>query len=269
MAIGALEWASGGRKHTCLSKSAFLAPREDKISHFQSTQLHRGILKKTVLPYEERQEHSWKKNDCCTAWTNVILALSRPPPLLLPRLSAQDRADICIFRSSVCPSASGLWVLELHGSFNSFLQTKTISRCDLDWSGSCLVYECFLFKNPDGSEIHLHHPFSAGSRVKVFTVGEVCVSLPDLMRPGAYAFFKSWSQRSDSHSVLCRRVLARTWSGAPGQRLRRPPVISRCVLHQAKMSVCVAAALIGHTKWCRAVLDRPALWAQLSRGAAD
>lgn len=76
MAIVALEWASGGRTHTCLSKRAFLSPREDKISHFQSAQLHRGILKKTVLPYEERREHSWKKNDCCTAWTNVILALS-------------------------------------------------------------------------------------------------------------------------------------------------------------------------------------------------
>lgn len=65
--------SSRRKKSACLLKKCiFFLLGEDKISHFQSTQLHCGILKKTVLPYEERQEHSWKKNDCCTAWMNVI-----------------------------------------------------------------------------------------------------------------------------------------------------------------------------------------------------
>lgn len=90
-----------------------------KISHFESVQLHRGIPKETALPYEERREHSWKKNDCCTAWTNVILAL------LLIQLSAQMRAgDACGLRSSVRPSASCLWMLHRPKSSRTFLPTQ-------------------------------------------------------------------------------------------------------------------------------------------------
>lgn len=44
----------------------FFAWGGKKKSHFESTALRHGILKKTALPYEQRQEHSWKKNDCCS-----------------------------------------------------------------------------------------------------------------------------------------------------------------------------------------------------------
>lgn len=58
--------------------------------------------------------------------------------------------------------------------------------------------------------------------------------------------------------------LVGTRSSAPGQRLWRAPVISRRVLHQTKMSVCVMTPLIGHTESRRLVWDRPPLWAAVA-----
>lgn len=92
----------------------------------------------------------------------------------------------------------------------------TVSRFDLERR---IELQSSTLENPDGSEIYFYHPFSVCSCVKAFTVGEFCVSLPDLMRLSTYAFFKRWSQRSDSHSLLCRRArvaLVGTRSGAPG-----------------------------------------------------
>lgn len=151
------------------------------------------------------------------------LSPSLPLSLWLPQLSAQTRAFVFSGRPYVhVPRACGCWnCTEVSGLFckqkSSVGVTLTGAVLGLDYLRCVFArYGCFLFKNPDGSEIYFYHPFSAGSRVNVFT----CVSLPDLMRPSTYAFFKSRSQRSNSHSVLhIRDVLARTRGGALGQRL--------------------------------------------------
>lgn len=84
-------------------------------------------------------------------------------------------------------------------------------------------------ENPDESEIYFCHPFSVCSWVEAFTVGEFCVSLPDLMRLSTYAFFKRWSRRSDSHSLLCRRARVSARRDAL-QRSRSAPLTRSCHL---------------------------------------
>lgn len=150
-------WMSIRRKKgTRLSKKyIFFFHLEDKISQFQSTQLHHGRLKKTVLPYEERQEHSWKKNDFCTAWVRVI-----PPDSCCS--SSLHRLEPKTFVFSGCPyvqDASSpqtffrcfpLWMQNLKdaGGKKIMLRVKVIIiwlkfQCDLVWNDSWLGFCSF------------------------------------------------------------------------------------------------------------------------------
>lgn len=163
-----LEWASEGRKALVYQKGALFLLGEDKISHFQSPQLHFGNLKKTVLPYEERQEHSWKKNDCCTAWMNVI-----PPHSCCSSSLHRREPEIFVFSGS--PSASCLnlhrrfrcshllWMQNLKNA-NNLIIIRLKFQWDLDWNDSFL----FIFFRFIGSEIDFYRPFAVFSWVKGF-----------------------------------------------------------------------------------------------------